>query len=140
MVDKLRSKLESTVRTGLNGLTDAVADFEARGGLRGAANRARARTERAAQRLRELLAERGIQIDLPGSDGDPALRRAYRILEVEPSVDFETVKHAYRSKMREHHPDRHAGDVEREKKATRIAQELTAAYELIEAHHKELGH
>ncbi|MDX9724150.1 MAG: J domain-containing protein [Myxococcota bacterium] len=131
----MRERLESKLRSGLNQVVDKISEFEARGGLRDALERSRALTERTAERLRRALERRGVSFDVRGySEHEANLRRAYRLLEVEYGAPLEDVKHAYRMKMKEHHPDRHSGDLESEKRATRIAQELSIAYDTIESH------
>ena len=63
---------------------------------------------------------------------DQELRRAYAALEVPVGADFATVRKAYRNLMRKYHPDHHAGSPEKQKAATELAQNLTAAFALIE--------
>lgn len=135
----LFGRLSDVARSGANKVADKVADFEERGGMRGAFERARVRTERQAQRLREILEERGVRVEFGRyvpqmPDAREELRRHYKTLGLEPDTEFTVVKATYRKLMREHHPDRHAGDADREREATRISQNLTIAYDAIEAH------
>ncbi len=121
----------------MNTLSDRVQEFEAQGGARGAFERAKVRSERRASELRDILEERGIRIDvgrwLPPPPGQELkLRRYYRTIGVPYGASMEEVKGAYRQKMREHHPDRHVGDPEKERQATRISQDLTIAYDALE--------
>lgn len=135
----LFGRLSDVARSGANKVAEKVAQFEDRGGMRGAVERARVRSERHANRLRELLEERGVNVELgrwipQTPDERDALHRHYRTLGLEPGVEFTVVKTTYRKLMREHHPDRHAGNADREREATRVSQNLTIAYDAIEAH------
>ncbi len=60
---------------------------------------------------------------------------AFEVLGLPYGTPFEEVKKTYRALMRENHPDKHAGDPEKEKLATEKTQALTAAYELICQHY-----
>lgn len=139
--DGLKRNLEKGVRHGMNQVLDRVNDFESRGGMRGAVERTRARSERATARIIDALEDRGIQFDferfVPLSvERSNELSKHYRTLGVPMDADMDAVKSAYRALMREHHPDKHVGDPEREKEATRISQDLTLAYDAIEEHLK----
>lgn len=144
LFDRVRNTVQSGVREGMNKVMDKVVDFDERGGVRGAFERGRVRAERRAQQVKEILEDRGVTIEfgryVPQTpDQRSALAAHYRTLGVEPDSDFEVVKAAYRNKMREHHPDRHAGDPDREREATRVSQEITIAWDAIEAHHRRTG-
>ena len=52
----------------------------------------------------------------------------YRILGVEPGADIDTVKAAWRKKMRENHPDRFGNDPVAEAEAQRKSQLINRAY------------
>lgn len=67
-----------------------------------------------------------------GAVANDELRRAYAALEVPFGADFATVRKSYRALMRKYHPDRHAGNPEKQRSATELAQQLTLAYKLIE--------
>lgn len=55
----------------------------------------------------------------------------YANLELPPFAPIDEVKRAYKELMRRYHPDKHAGDPERQKIANELAQSLTKAYEAI---------
>jgi len=57
----------------------------------------------------------------------------YEILGVRAGAPMEDVKHAYRALMREHHPDKHAGDPVKQKAASARAATITTAYAELEA-------
>lgn len=60
---------------------------------------------------------------------DPAkLARLYAQLECPYGADLTSVRKHYRRLMRKYHPDLHAGDPERQRLATELAQRLTSAY------------
>lgn len=63
-----------------------------------------------------------------------AIEQYYANLEVEVGSDLETVKRAYRRLMRRYHPDKHAGDPEKYRNATVLAQSLTRAYMELKKH------
>lgn len=66
----------------------------------------------------------------PPRGSDP-LRRAYRALELPFGAGPDAVRHAHRQLMRRYHPDNFARDPERLADATRLAQELTEARDLL---------
>lgn len=57
----------------------------------------------------------------------------YALLGIQPGADLKAVKVAWRAKMREHHPDRFAGDPNAEAQAHAQAQRINAAYEELTA-------
>lgn len=59
---------------------------------------------------------------------DPALRRCYLELEVQVGSRLEVVRSAWRRLVREHHPDRHAGDPERQRRGTERLKEINRSY------------
>lgn len=59
---------------------------------------------------------------------DPKIAGYYANLEVEVGSDLETVTRAWKRLAREYHPDRHAGDAQRQAMATRLVQDLNHAY------------
>ena len=61
------------------------------------------------------------------------LQVLYSTLGVPPGAPFGEVKKAYRTLMREHHPDRHAGDPSAERAAGERAARIGAAYAELEA-------
>lgn len=115
-------------RDRLNSLLDRINEFEGDGGWSAAFQRTLDRLQREQERLRRDV----------GRDGPLAyvakIRQAYARLEVPVGSDWETVRRSYRQLMRRYHPDRHADDPERERLATKIAQNLTVSYDLLERH------
>ena len=82
----------------------------------------------------------------PGPEGDPGdrwaprtprsvrserLQRAYRALELDYGAGPDAVRHAHRRLMRRYHPDNFARDPARLADATRLAQQLTEARDLL---------
>lgn len=65
---------------------------------------------------------------------DPHLARLYANLELPYGADLATVVSAWKRLAREYHPDRHAGDDERSRRATELLQELNAAYRQLREH------
>lgn len=55
----------------------------------------------------------------------------YANLELPPFASAEDVRRAYKELVRRYHPDKHAGDPERQKIAGELVQSLTKAYEAI---------
>jgi DnaJ like chaperone protein len=55
----------------------------------------------------------------------------YRVLGVARTASMDDVKKAYRNLMREHHPDRHAGEAAAQKRASDKTTEIAAAYAAI---------
>ena len=60
-------------------------------------------------------------------------QRAYATLGVPVGAGASEVRAAYKKLMRQHHPDRFAGDAEKSRQATRTAARINAAYEHIAA-------
>lgn len=60
------------------------------------------------------------------------VRELYETLGVKPGAPFDEVKRSYRVLMREHHPDRHAGDAGEQKAASNRAATITTAYAELE--------
>ncbi|MFB6168755.1 MAG: DnaJ domain-containing protein [Haloferacaceae archaeon] len=61
----------------------------------------------------------------PQSNDGPSRAEAYRRLGLEPGADEETVKRAYRERVKEVHPDTESGDQETFKQVTRAYERLT---------------
>lgn len=59
------------------------------------------------------------------------LLQYYANLELPPFASIEEVKRAYKDLVRRYHPDKHAGDPERQKVASELTQSLTRAYEAL---------
>jgi len=104
----------------VNALLEAVDAFEEGGGLSAMIDEGLRTTTARAQLL---------------TGDDKSLRQYYANLEVPFGADKETVKKAYRQLLKRYHPDKHSGDPEREAMATRLTQELTRAYDAINAWH-----
>ncbi len=65
---------------------------------------------------------------------ESSLTQAYELLEIDPEASDEALKKAYRSKVREHHPDiikAQGASEEYIKSSTEKVQEINAAYEMI---------
>ena len=67
---------------------------------------------------------------------DPQLAQYYTNLEIPYGSDLETARRAWKEMMKKYHPDLHGDDPERQKTATILTQELTAAYRAIESAHQ----
>jgi DnaJ-domain-containing protein 1 len=93
---------------------------------------ARTRRQRASERARRTTAAgagpRGGAATgrrPPQPNDGPSRAEAYRRLGLEPGADEETVKRAYRERVKEAHPDTETGDQETFKKVTRAYERLT---------------
>jgi hypothetical protein len=53
-------------------------------------------------------------------------------LEISPTKDFELIKTAYKKAMKKYHPDRYAGNAEKQQIAQQISQKINAAYQYFE--------
>jgi DnaJ-class molecular chaperone len=53
-------------------------------------------------------------------------------LEIKPTKNFDEIKTAYKKAMKKYHPDRYAGDVEKQKIAQLISQKINEAYQYFE--------
>jgi DnaJ-domain-containing protein 1 len=53
----------------------------------------------------------------------------YANLELAPFASMDEVKRAYKELVHRYHPDKHAGDPERQKTANELLQSLTKAYD-----------
>lgn len=58
----------------------------------------------------------------------PKLELFFKRLEIPLDSDLETVKKAWKTLMKQYHPDRFGREPEKVKIATRICQEITEAY------------
>lgn len=133
-MSNLKERFLRNVRANLNHLLDNVKEFEQRGGLRSLFD-----PDSGAPRDPDEWEEIGTGAEAGGGPGQPAgsegektIREYYANLEVPYGSDLETVRKAYRRLMREYHPDNFADDPDKQKMATRLAQELSVAYEKIE--------
>ncbi len=74
--------------------------------------------------------------------GRPATRRAtleshYQTLGVKPGTPLDQVRARYIKLMKQHHPDRHAGDPRKQAEATRKSQAISEAWAAVEAELKK---
>ncbi len=53
----------------------------------------------------------------------------YQALEVMPGATYEEIKIAYRKAMKKYHPDRFAGDAQKQKYAEQLSQKINEAYD-----------
>ncbi|GHU47293.1 hypothetical protein FACS1894200_02420 [Spirochaetia bacterium] len=61
----------------------------------------------------------------------PELQKDFAELGLSPSAAFEECKAAYKTLLKKHHPDRHAGNPADMKKATEKSTRINAAYDRI---------
>jgi hypothetical protein len=62
---------------------------------------------------------------------DESLRQDYANLEVPFGSDIETVRRSYKSLMLKYHPDKHAGDPEKQRLALEITKKVNESFERI---------
>ena len=62
------------------------------------------------------------------------LAKHYETLNLSYGADFAEVKKAFRSLMRKYHPDMHSGSPDKQKAASELTKQLTAAYNALEQH------
>jgi hypothetical protein len=62
------------------------------------------------------------------------LEQAFQILEVPPTATWEEVRQAYREMVKVWHPDRFQDDAKFQARATKKAQDINLAYQLLEKH------
>lgn len=123
----LKDKFVRTMRANLNELLDRIGELE-EGLAGGAAGGAR---DGGWEHIGSAPPR-----DLRAKSGEKTLRDYYANLEVEYGADMDTVKAAYRDLMRKYHPDKFAHDAQMEELSTDLTQELTRAYQAIEAYWK----
>ncbi len=76
----------------------------------------------------------------PGPGGEPpAVRRAFRALEVDPGAPFDTVTRSYKRLIAEYHPDKHAGEADRAEAATEVTKRLNLAYRAVRDYYLVIG-
>lgn len=95
-----------------------------------AGERARAKARRGASRGAEQAGDPSRRVP-----HDPHLAQCYANLELPYGADLETVRRGWKAMLKKYHPDLHAADPERQRLATQLTQELTAAYRAIEQAH-----
>jgi len=59
------------------------------------------------------------------------VREAFAALGLEPGASWDACKDAYKRLVKEHHPDRHAGDEAAFRQATETTARLNAAYDRV---------
>lgn len=67
----------------------------------------------------------------PAPPGDENLRRDYANLEVPFGADIEEVKRSYKTLILRYHPDKHAGDPEKQRIALEISKKINESFERI---------
>lgn len=97
-----------------------------------------AREARAGERGPRVTPGDGKPSPRPG-DEPPAVRRAFRALEVDPGAPFDAVTRSYKRLMAEYHPDKHAGDTDRAEAATEVTKRLNLAYRAVRDYYLVIG-
>jgi DnaJ-domain-containing protein 1 len=69
----------------------------------------------------------------PRQPADESLRADYANLEVPFGADIDSVRRSYKSLMMKYHPDKHAGDPEKQKIALEITKKVNESFERIRA-------
>lgn len=138
----LHSLVERVLRDELQAATEDQPDAELQ-------RRQRARSEQESERQRRLAMEAAARsrgsarrkqerkAPRPNRTGEARarqlhLQQLYAVLGVRSGAPFDELKKAYRALMREHHPDRHGGDPEAERRAGERAARISAAYAELE--------
>ena len=67
---------------------------------------------------------------------DESLRPDYANLEVPFGSDIEMVRKSYKSLMLKYHPDKHAGDPQKQRIALEITKKINESFERIRARHE----
>ena len=67
---------------------------------------------------------------------DESLRTDFASLEVPFGADMEEVRTSYKRLMLKYHPDRHAGDPEKQRIALEIAKKINQSFERIRSYHE----
>ena len=67
---------------------------------------------------------------------DESLRQDYANLEVPFGADIETVRRSYKALMLRYHPDKHAGDPEKQRIALEITKKVNQSFERIRSRHE----
>ncbi len=70
---------------------------------------------------------------------DESLRQDYANLEVPFGASIEEVRRSYKSLILKYHPDKHAGNPEKQRVALEITKKINASFERIRAHHEGQG-
>jgi DnaJ-domain-containing protein 1 len=70
---------------------------------------------------------------------DESLRQDYANLEVPFGADIDTVRKSYKTLIMRYHPDKHAGDPEKQRLALEITKKVNQSFEKIRSRHED-GH
>ena len=71
----------------------------------------------------------------PAAAPDESLRPDYANLEVPFGADMERVRASYKRLMLKYHPDKHAGNPEKQKMALEISKKINESFERIRSRH-----
>jgi DnaJ-domain-containing protein 1 len=67
---------------------------------------------------------------------DESLRQDYANLEVPFGAGIDTVRRSYKTLMMRYHPDKHAGDPEKQRLALEITKKVNQSFERIRSRHE----
>ena len=70
---------------------------------------------------------------------DESLRQDYANLEVPFGADIDEVRRSYKRLMLKYHPDKHAGDPEKQKLALEITKKINESFERIRSRQESAG-
>jgi hypothetical protein len=73
----------------------------------------------------------GRQARRPRPPADESLRQDYANLEVAFGADIDTVRKSYKTLMMRYHPDKHAGNPEKQRVALEITKKINESFERI---------
>ncbi|MEO6953004.1 MAG: J domain-containing protein [Polyangia bacterium] len=99
---------------------------------RAAAMEAAARARGEKRSMSDPPKKRGTTAAAEGLGRAHRLRALYAELGCKQGASHDELKSAYRALMREHHPDRHAGNAQEQKRASDRAANITTAYAELE--------
>lgn len=146
LIDLARANLNALLDRAATGELDGASDEQLRAELqRRASERSAQELERQKRLAVEAAARSRGQKRAPSARTRGAARRASaadaraakiakheRTLGVRAGAPWDEVKRAYRALMREHHPDKHAGDPRRQQLASEKSALITSAYAELE--------
>lgn len=72
-------------------------------------------------------------------DPPPAIKRAFRALEVEPGAAIDDVIRSYKRLVSEYHPDKHAWNAQRAEAANEVTKRLNLAYRAVHDYYRISG-
>jgi DnaJ-domain-containing protein 1 len=127
----LNALLDRAQRTELEGMSERelLEELERRKRERSAQDEERERRRAAEAAAKQRAQTRARTTGKSGGGrAAPARTDPFHTLGVRRGASLEEVKRAYRALMREHHPDRHAGDPARQRAASERAAVITLAY------------